>query len=210
MGLKSKAGLTDFCGDLSSDKPSPGGGTASAAAGAEAASLLIMVCKITMRNKKYEDRLPKLREALDTALRLRDELLSLAEEDAEAYDSLVNASKRRKIDTGEAAQTAYLKALERASDVPARTAEACSRVLELADTVAGICTVSAYSDVGVAILLAEAGAKGALLNVMINAESSPDERHRAKISALFEAESDKASALASAATLTLQSRRGKR
>ena len=98
----------------------------------------------------------------------RDELISLSLEDARAYDLVVGAVRGRKAEPGDASGREYQAALKHASEVPQKTATACLRVLETAIAVAGIGTRSASSDVGVAVLLADAGFEGAAMNVKIN------------------------------------------
>lgn len=170
MVLRKPEALKDFCAEISSDEPSPGGGTASAAAGSIASSLLAMVCAITRKSRKHEDHWGELEMLATSALTLRDELLGLAEADSKAYDGVMEAIRRRRADPGEEAERALRKANELATDIPTQTISACTRVLEIASRVAEIGTRRAYSDVAVAILLARAGARGAFMNVRINLE----------------------------------------
>lgn len=179
--MKQTQGLKDFCAELSSDSPSPGGGTASAAAGAGAASLLAMVCSITRHNKKYEERWAELDMLADSLLTLRDELVTLAEEDARAYDVLAEAFRRRRAEPTDEAESAVEAAIDGAIEVPLKTARACARILESASRVADIGTPKAHSDVAVAIFLAEAGVKGALMNVLINLEGYDDDEEAGRM-----------------------------
>jgi methenyltetrahydrofolate cyclohydrolase len=59
-------------------------------------------------------------------------------------------------------------ALVEAAKVPLAIAEQCLRVAELSLTAAEIGNVNAVSDAGVAVLLADAAAQSAALNVKIN------------------------------------------
>ncbi|OGS51587.1 MAG: hypothetical protein A3K75_01915 [Euryarchaeota archaeon RBG_13_61_15] len=174
MVLTDLEGLRSFCAELSSDQPSPGGGTASAAAGAMAASLLAMVCAITRKSKKHEANWSELDRHKESLLRLRDELTALAHEDARAYDLLVEAMRKRKERKDEESEKLVLLALRHATDIPHTTSKRCMEVLETAERVAEIGSKNAYSDAGVAVLLAEAGLRGALMNVVINAETDKD------------------------------------
>jgi formiminotetrahydrofolate cyclodeaminase len=174
MVLNNVEGLRGFCADLSSDSPSPGGGTASAAAGAMSASLLAMVCSVTGRKKKHEEHWPELGMLTNSLLTLRDELVDLAQEDARAYDGLVEAMKRKRSEETQEADEAVKAALGEATEVPQKTARACARILEMATRVAEIGITNAHSDVAVAVYLAEAGVTGALMNVLINLEDSAD------------------------------------
>jgi len=174
MGLKNIEALESFCFELSSDAPSPGGGTASAAAGAMAASLLIMVCGITAKSKRHEpnrERLEALRAQLSTR---RDELIDLSREDARAYDLVVDAMRKNRESENKENIRAVQDALKLAAEIPMKTAAKCAEVLEDSVGVAELGTRSASSDVGVAVLLAEAGFKGASMNVCINLKDVRD------------------------------------
>lgn len=133
-----------------------------------AASLLTMVCAITARSKKHEESKPELEKIRHELENLREELILLASEDARAYDLVVEAIKALKTVPGETAETALQMALKHASEVPMRTAITCLKVVECSTRVAELGTRSASSDVGVAVLLAESGFRGADMNVRIN------------------------------------------
>ena len=176
MGLKSYEALKSFCLELSSDAPSPGGGTASAAAGAMAASLLMMVCGITAKSKRHEPNRERL-EALKAQLsQRRDELIDLSREDARAYDLVVGAMRKNRESESNENIRAVQNALKLAAEIPMRTAAKCVEVLEASIGVAELGTRSASSDVGVAVLLAEAGFKGASMNVRINLRDVRDSK----------------------------------
>ena len=174
MGLNTSSQLREFCLELASEQPSPGGGTASAAAGAMAASLLMMVCGITARSRKHESAKPFLNQHKEALSRLRENLVRLAKEDAAAYDSVVESMRARKVSPGPQADESVQNALRRAAEVPMNTASGCLTVLEAAVGVAELGTRSASSDVGVAVLRAEAGFKGAAMNVRINLKDLSD------------------------------------
>jgi formiminotetrahydrofolate cyclodeaminase len=173
MGLRNVEALKSFCLELSSDAPSPGGGTASAAAGAMAASLLMMVCGITAKSKRHEPNKERL-EALKAQLSMRrDELIDLSREDARAYDLVVEAMRKNR----ESANIRTVQdAFKLAAEIPMKTAAKCIEILEASIGVAELGTRSASSDVGVAVLLAEAGFKGASMNVKINLKDVRDSR----------------------------------
>ena len=64
--------IKDFVSELSSKAPVPGGGGASALAGALGAALGNMVCSLTVGKKKYKD-------VEEDILKISDELVSLSE-----------------------------------------------------------------------------------------------------------------------------------
>jgi formiminotetrahydrofolate cyclodeaminase len=174
LGLKDVDALRSFCLELSSDQPSPGGGTASAAAGAMSASLLVMVCGMTGRSRRHMDHWQEINDLKTVLVRRRDDLLSLAKEDAHAYDALFEASKRQRTnDTTENGEE-FQATLRRAAEVPVQTAAECCALLEQSVIVASLQTRSASSDTVVAVLLAEAGFKGASANVEINLRDISD------------------------------------
>lgn len=181
--MKGSKGLKEFCDDLASPEPAPGGGTAAAAAGAMAASLLSMVCGITLKSRKHEANWPKLTLLKDRADRSASMLLESADLDAQMYLTLVrHARAKREAPGDDRAAAAYEEAVRGAIEVPTSTAEMCVGVLRLADEVASVGTKSASSDIEVARLLAAAGADGAVANILINLPSCGDTsfRERAK------------------------------
>jgi len=167
--LTSAKGLRAFCDELASAEPSPGGGTAAAAAGAMAASLLSMVCSITLKNKKHEGNWSKLALLKEESDALSSLLLRLAADDALAYDRVVETTRAKRNAPADAeAATAYSDAVRVAMEVPMSTAEACLKVLSLSEKVAAVGTKSASSDIEVAKRLAGAGIDGAVANILIN------------------------------------------
>ncbi|MBU1159337.1 MAG: cyclodeaminase/cyclohydrolase family protein [Candidatus Thermoplasmatota archaeon] len=187
--------LRAFCNDLSSDRPAPGGGTASAAAGSMSASLLVMVCGISLKSRKLEDHWPALLEEKTNAEHLRDKLLDLSVKDSEAYSELAAVFRRTREMTDEKEVLAARDpAVRNATDIPMETARNCLQLLRISKIVAQRGIRSASSDVEVAIELAEAGLRGAAANVRINLASCEDGEYRsrreAEVSSLLRAAED--------------------
>lgn len=187
MGLKSADGLRAFCAELADDQPSPGGGSASAAAGAMAASLLAMVCGITAKSKKHADKAEVIGRLRGDLLALQSKLLDNAKADAEAYDMVVSTARRRRESPGEEAEKAYESALRYAADVPMKTAEDCASVLEAGVEVAELGARGAWSDLATALLLGEDGLRGAVLNVRINLDLMRDTGYATEMSGRIDA-----------------------
>ena len=159
-----------FLGALSSDAPTPGGGTAAAVAGAMGAALADMVSALTLSKEKYAASHEAMRPIAEAAQLARTEFLALAREDSEAYDDVVGARRLPKETDEQKAARAHRIAVAnvRAAEVPMRTARAAVRLLAALPELAEKGNPNAVSDVGAAALLLDACAEGALLNVGIN------------------------------------------
>jgi glutamate formiminotransferase/formiminotetrahydrofolate cyclodeaminase len=155
---------------FASSSPTPGGGSASALAGAVGSSLLLMVASLPKtRTGSLEDRsaLSDAREALSPAAR---ELAGLVDRDAAAYDGVVAAYRLPKgTDTEKAARRAAIqRGMRGAIETPLAMLRAIHTAARAAVAVARHGNPSASSDVIVAAALLDAAASGAYANVTIN------------------------------------------
>jgi formiminotetrahydrofolate cyclodeaminase len=176
--------MNAFLERLGSSDPVPGGGSASALTAAMGAALVAMVAELTLGRPGYAEHEATLRKLRFDALDRRAELLSLAQQDADAYDTVVRARRMPKESEAEreARSDALGKAMIGAARAPMRAAVVASEVLDLAERIAPIGNRNAVSDAGVAALLAAAGLRGAVLNVRINLPYLPaDEPLRATL-----------------------------
>ena len=180
------AGLTvaELLDALASPDPTPGGGTASAIAGAMGAALLIMVSGLAKSKTNSDDEKAALGAARHALGPLRTELMRLADADSEAFDQVMAAYRLPKVtDEDKAARTSAIQtALRQATVVPLETLRACAAAMPLAAQVAEAGNRSAASDVGVAVGLLEAAAAGADANVRINLDGLKDEGFNANVS----------------------------
>src|SRR2546423_295480 len=168
--------LTGFVGSVASSAPVPGGGSVAAHVGALAAALVQMVAGLTAGNKKYAAVDAEMRALALDAAGLVTQLSSLVTRDAAAFAAVSAAYKlpNEPADAATRRKDALTKALPCAAQGPLETARACARAADLAIIVATKGNTNAASDAGVAALLAEAGCKGAVLNVRINVASLDD------------------------------------
>ena len=168
--------LDAFLGLLSSKAPVPGGGAASALAGATAAALTGMVAALTVGKPKYAAVEAEMRAVLEQAEELRLRFLALMDEDAEAFGPLTTVYRMPK--DGEAERAARANAMETALrtavEPPMRILETCGPLLELTAVCAEKGSSLAVSDAGVAASLCRAALDGAKLNVFINTQSMRD------------------------------------
>ncbi len=190
MASASDKPLAEFLVDLASAAPVPGGGSVAALAGALAASLLAMVCRLTIGKKGYEQHSDEMTSILARCEPRQQELQELIQADIDAYARVIAAYGLPKATDLEKTvrSTEVQAALQQASTVPLRVAELCSDLLDLALPIAEKGNKNAASDAGAGALMAEAALRAAALNVSINLGGIKDQafvaQHRARVDEL--------------------------
>jgi len=160
----------DLLTAFSSSDPTPGGGSAAALASAVGASLLMMVTQLPKTRSGSDEDRAALAEAGGALAGVRAQLTAAIDADTEAYDQVVAAYKSPKATADEQAarKAAIQQALRAATEVPLGVARLSATALAAAAAIAAHGHRAAASDVGVAVALLRAGARGARLNVEIN------------------------------------------
>ncbi len=165
-----------FLDELAGKQPTPGGGSAAAMMGAQAAALVSMVCNLTIGKPKYAGVDAEMRVLLTESEALRHELIGMIKADVDVFDKLMacyglpKASEQEKAYRGEQIQNA----LKEATLAPLECAKACAKAVQLSRRAAEKGNLGVISDAGVAVMAAYAGLKSAALNVYINASSLKD------------------------------------
>jgi formiminotetrahydrofolate cyclodeaminase len=136
-----------------------------------------MVANLTVGKKGYEAAWDDLSALAERAQAVKDRLVRAVDEDTEAFNQAMAATRMPKGTPDEqAARNAALEAgYQQAARVPLATARACLEAMALALVVAEQGNTNSASDAGVAALMARAGVEGAVLNVLINLGSVKDE-----------------------------------
>lgn len=162
--------MNEFIEVLSSNAPVPGGGGASAYAGAIGMSLGSMVANLTTGKKKYAQYQAEIEEVLVKAEAITKDLLAFMDKDAEAFEPLSKAYGLPKNTPEEIAAREEImeKALVVASEAPLALMEKVLEAMKVLDRLSVIGSRLAISDVGVGIQMAKAALNGASLNVFIN------------------------------------------
>ena len=171
--------IRHFLDKLASKSPEPGGGSVAALTGSLGAGLVSMVCSLTLGKEKYKDVQPQVEALIKESEKLRIEMQDLIQKDTEVYGGLSEVYKMPKnTDAEKAARTAKMQeALKKACQVPFEIGLKSIEVARLAQRAAEIGNVAAVSDAGVAVLLAQACAQSAALNVKINVNSIKDDAY---------------------------------
>ena len=177
--------VTQFLSELSSNAPVPGGGGASAAVGAFAAALGMMVTNLTIGKKKYADYEEEVKAVRDRLEGLRDQLIDLVDGDAVAFEPLSKAYSIPKDDPER--DIIMENALYEASVVPMGIMETVLAAAKELEVLVEKGSKLAVSDVGVGILFAQAAIEGASLNVYINTKSMKDRERAAALDAKADA-----------------------
>ncbi len=181
-----KARLVDlttsgFAEETSRESPAPGGGTISAYMGALGAALGTMVANLSAHKAGWDDRWKEFSDSADEGQQLMTQLLTLVDEDTEAFNRIMAAFGMPKATDEEKAlrSAAIQEATLYATEVPLRTMKTACQVFALCRRMAENGNPNSVSDAGVGALAARAAVLGAGLNVKINAASLKD-RHRAE------------------------------
>lgn len=169
--------IEEFQDALSSDNPTPGGGTASAIALGHAASLVAMVASLTIGNEKWSEGWGVSKSAIILANSVIKDSAKLATEDSDAFEDVMNSFKLPKNtdDEKNIRREAIRNSTLKAAQIPYRTALLAMDLLKVMVPLSRYGNQNAISDIGVAALLATAGCKGALFNVEINLNSLPSD-----------------------------------
>jgi len=161
-----------FLDEVAAGTPAPGGGSAAAHAAALGAALTAMMSRLTIGKKKYLEVEPQMLELLDQAETLRSSLTQAIDEDAAAFDAILQAFKLPKATPAEetARENAIQQATLRAAQVPLQTARQSLQVMELAARATRLGNLNAITDAASGAAFARAALTAAGYNVRINTQ----------------------------------------
>jgi glutamate formiminotransferase/formiminotetrahydrofolate cyclodeaminase len=175
-----KMNLREFCNETLSDSPAPGGGSVAALMGALGASLGGMVANLSAGKRGWDDKLEYFSDWAVKAQQLKDQLLSLVDEDTAAFNKVMDAFALSKESAEEktARSAAIEQATKYAAEVPLKVMETASKSYEMLAEMADKGNPASVSDVGVGALATRACIDGAALNVRINLAQLKDEKFK--------------------------------
>lgn len=150
----------------------PGGGGASALAGAIGTALGSMVGEYTVGKKKYADVEEDIKALMKKADDIRFSLLKCIDDDAVAFEPLSKAYSIPKEDPSR--DEIMEKCLKDAAEVPFKILELGCHAIDLQREFADKGSVIMISDAATGCALLEGAIKGAAVNVKINTKSMKD------------------------------------
>jgi formiminotetrahydrofolate cyclodeaminase len=174
-----------FLEKLSSGTPTPGGGSASALAGALSASLVAMVAGLSFKKGKTRQR--GMAEIGKKALAIQKRLFRAVDEDSKSFNAVIKAfrlpraSEKERLHRTRAIQRAY----QNATLIPRLVCEQSLQLLGYSRTLILKGNPNAISDAGVAAFLADTALAGGLLNIGINLAAVTEKNFAKKMNVLM-------------------------
>ena len=186
--------VNEFCEVLASKAAVPGGGGASALAGALGAALGNMVGELTVGKKKYAEVEPIVRELMTQIQALQKALLACIEKDAAAFEPLSKAYGIPKDDPTRA--EVMENCLRTAAAPPMEIMELSAQTLDLLRGFADMGSKLAISDAATGAAMSRAALFGAAMNVRVNTAAMHDREYAGKINARVDELTEKYGAVA--------------
>mgnify|MGYP004702796923 CR=1 FL=1 len=168
--------LQAFADETASESPAPGGGSVSAYVGALGVSLATMVANLSSHKRGWDDRWEEFGNWAQKGQKIKDELISLVDEDTRAFNRIMEAFGLPK---GNEAETAARKeaiqaATKNAIEVPYRVMETAFNSMEIIEAMVAMGNPASVTDAGVGALCARTAVLGAYLNVKVNCNDLDD------------------------------------
>lgn len=164
--------VSEFIVKLASKAPVPGGGGASALAGAIGIALGNMVGALTVGKKKYADVEDEIKDLMEKAETLSSRLLACIEKDAEAFEPLSKAYGIPKDDPSR--DEIMEKCLRAAAEVPMEILDLCCETIELLQDFGEKGSRIVISDAATGAAICRGAMYGAAINVKVNTKAMKD------------------------------------
>ena len=168
--------IEEYIKELASKAPVPGGGGASAVAGALSAALSSMVCNLTIGKKSFAAVEEDIKNILSDMNKHMERFIKLSDKDAEVFYPLSQAYSFKPQNEEEKSlhEANMEKLLFDAAIVPLDIMKEANSMLNSIDFLAKKGSKLAISDAGVAVGLLRSAVCGAMMNVVINIKYMKD------------------------------------
>lgn len=165
--------IGEFFGAVASGAVTPSGGAVAAVTGGAGAALCEMACLHTVKTEGYEDVEAEFTELGEQFRRRRQELLTLADEDVTAVETVRKAFDTSDLDTSNQKRQ---HAMEEATRVPLDVAEGCLEVLDGVPVVIASGNENALADAVTGAFLAHGALLASTATARNNLASFNDEQ----------------------------------
>lgn len=168
--------LKAFADETASESPAPGGGSISAYVGALGISLGTMVANLSSHKPGWDERWKEFSDWAEKGQQINSQLISLVDEDTNAFNKIMNAfGLPKSTDEEKAARTQAIQdATLYAIQVPFKVMKLSYQSMEVIKAMAEIGNPNSVTDAGVGALCARTAVLGAHMNVRINSKDFKD------------------------------------
>jgi glutamate formiminotransferase/formiminotetrahydrofolate cyclodeaminase len=164
--------LKNYIEILSSKKPAPGGGSATALCASLSSSLLNMVLNYTIGKKQYSDFEEELKKIKEKNEEILKECINFIEEDSKIYYKIDKAMKER------LSPEEYLKL---SINLHFKICKYMSKIVDFCDILTEKGNINLISDTGISNILAFSSFLSAKMNILINLKYIGDENYKKEI-----------------------------
>ncbi|MEQ9186499.1 MAG: glutamate formimidoyltransferase [Cryomorphaceae bacterium] len=189
--------LKEFASVTASESPAPGGGSIAAYVGVLGVALGTMVANLSAHKRGWDDKWKYYSDWAEKGQALKERLLFFVDEDTKAFNRIMLAFGMPKGSEEEkqVRKAAIQEATKGAIRVPLEIMKTCVASMEVMLEMAKTGLPASISDAGVGAMCARTGARGAHLNVKINASDLEDKAFVEEVFRTTEALNQQAEAL---------------
>jgi len=168
--------LRAFADETASESPAPGGGSISAYVGSLGAALGTMVANLSSGKRGWEDKINLFSDFAAQGQQVKDTLLTLVDEDTNAFNKIMNAFGLPKgTDEEKKGRTQAIEdATKYACEIPFKVMETAYSILPMLSAMVEQGNPNSITDAGVGVLCVKTAVRGAYFNVLVNAQGLKD------------------------------------
>lgn len=168
--------LRAFADETASESPAPGGGSISAYVGSLGAALGTMVANLSAGKRGWEDKINLFSGFAAQGQQVKDTLLTLVDEDTNAFNKIMNAFGLPKgTDEEKKGRTQAIEdATKYACEIPFKVMETAYSILPMLSAMVEQGNPNSITDAGVGVLCVKTAVRGAYFNVLVNAQGLKD------------------------------------
>ena len=168
--------LRAFADETASESPAPGGGSISAYVGSLGAALGTMVANLSAGKRGWEDKINLFSDFAAQGQQVKDTLLTLVDEDTNAFNKIMNAFGLPKgTDEEKKGRTQAIEdATKYACEIPFKVMETAYSILPMLSAMVEQGNPNSITDAGVGVLCVKTAVRGAYFNVLVNAQGLKD------------------------------------